>query len=298
VKANYQKEIEGVLGVKLPISYANFLAERSSVIVDGFKVLGVPTDKIIEDVGIATIFLRVKRPDLPKTLVAIIPVGDFVTCLDLSRATADDAPLVEVNLKDEEPPFELKQSFAEWLEFHQKVEKRFKRAMNRIANRQNELAVKKVVRNWRSVVQEIFGDVEAEALLIRQKRPEFPRTIIAIKVDGDQVLCLDLARATAKDVPVVKISMVDKSNPVDLGQNLSQLIATDLKKKNLFNAVVSRAEFLQKDEGVGKISDWSTPIFRVQDYIVALGAFRFSRRFNCLDFRVRSCILNLVLIQF
>jgi hypothetical protein len=275
--------LELCLGVIFPETYRKFLSEKGSAFVDGFQVMGFATEVVKFSLKKATRILRALRPDLSRSLVPIIFIKNMATCLDLSRADLKDAPLVEVDLENKDLPFELKSGFAEWLDYHERMEKRVRQAMNRIANRQNELVVKKVVGNWKDVVREVFGDVDTEASLLRQQRPELPKTIIAIKVDGDQVFCLDLARATAKDAPVVKVSTAGNLKPIDLGQNLSQWLVTDLKKKNLFSVAVNKADFLQKDAGTGKISDWSTPIFRVQDYIVALGAFRFSRRFNCLE---------------
>jgi hypothetical protein len=177
MKTEKIKEFEKKLGVTFPATYVRFLKERSSAIIDGFKVMGISTEDVPMDVETATEdVLRQKRPDLPETLVAIIFVGSFATCLDLSRATEEDAPLVEVDLESNEPPIPVgNQTFSQWLEHHTRWEKRFDRAWKRCRNRQ------------------------AEA------------------------------------------------------------------------------------KGRTRISDWSAPIFRVRDYIIAIGAFRFNYRLGCLE---------------
>ena len=181
MKTERIKDLEKELGVTFPSAYVDFLKDRGSAVVDGFKVAGIPADNLSQkdrdamDVKKTTDLLRWMRPDLPETLVAIIFVKTFVTCLDLSRATEEDAPLVEVNLESNAPPIPVSnQTFSEWLEYHTRWEKRFRRAWTRCRNRQ------------------------AEA----------------------------------------------KGN---------------------------------------RIQDWSAPILRVQDYIIGIGAFRFSYKFGCLE---------------
>jgi len=97
------------------------------------KELSVKELSVLE----ATEILRQKRPDLPETLVAIIFIKDTAVCLDLSRTTAEDAPLVEVDLENNKPPLDTEQTFTQWLEYHTKWEKRFRRAWTRIKNYNN-----------------------------------------------------------------------------------------------------------------------------------------------------------------
>jgi len=139
------RKIESNLGVRLPSMYVNFLEERGSAVIDGFKVAGIPSDNLPKedqdamDVKKTTDLLRFMRPDLPETLIAVIFIKDTAVCLDLSRAARDDAPLVEVDLKSNKPAFETGQTFSQWLKYHTKWEKRFRRAWTRCRNRQAEV---------------------------------------------------------------------------------------------------------------------------------------------------------------
>jgi len=38
--------MESLLGVKFPKSYKNFLLEKGSAVIDGFKILGLPTREV------------------------------------------------------------------------------------------------------------------------------------------------------------------------------------------------------------------------------------------------------------
>ena len=136
------------LGVTFPGAYVKFLNERGSAIVDGFRVAGIPIENVSMDVGTATNLLRLKRPDLPETLVAIIPIKTFVCCLDLSRATEEDAPLVEVDLESKETPKPTGKTFSEWIGYHEKMDKRFRKAWARIRNRQAEAKGKNRIQDW------------------------------------------------------------------------------------------------------------------------------------------------------
>ena len=139
---------ERFLQVKFPPSYRQFLLEHGSAVIDGFNVIGLSTKEVPIDCVEGTGIVRQKRPDIPLNLVAVIPVGLFVTCLDLSRATKEDAPLVEVNLENNNLPIEVGQTFSQWLEYHKKWEKRFRQAWTRISNRQTESEGKNRIQDW------------------------------------------------------------------------------------------------------------------------------------------------------
>lgn len=167
--------LEASLNTKLPTTYKTFLLETGSKIIDGFTVIGFPTKEIPIAVFDGYETIRQKRNDLPRTLIPIIFSGTNACCLDLELATEEDAPLVEVDLESSDPPKRIGLTFSEWIDYHEKMEKRFIRGWTRVRNRQAEAG------------------------------------------------------------------------------------------------------------GKNSIQDWSAPIFRVQDYIIGIGAFRFSYRFGCLE---------------
>ncbi|RLF88004.1 hypothetical protein DRN43_06700 [Thermococci archaeon] len=134
--------IENLLGVSLPNSYRDFLLERGAAVIDGFKILGLPTKETrswkIKSVLEGTQILRWKRPELSKNLVAISIRGTKALCLVLREENETDTPLVEVDLKDNSEPKPLGKTFREWMELHEIVSKRFSIAWNRIKARQEE----------------------------------------------------------------------------------------------------------------------------------------------------------------
>lgn len=168
--------LETSLNVKFPASYKKFLLETGSKIIDGFKVIGFPTKEIPIAVYTGYEIIRQKRNDLLGTFLPIIFSGTYACCLDLTQTTEEDAPLVEVDLESNKQPKLVDKTFSEWLEYHEKMEKRFRRGWRRVRNRQKEA-----------------------------------------------------------------------------------------------------------QESSSKIRAWSAPIFRVKDYIIGIGAFRFSYRFGCLE---------------
>ena len=115
--------LEETLRVQFPQSYRKFLLDKGSAVIDGYKILGIPTKDIPTSVLEATGILREQRKDLPENFVAVCLKGDKAMCLDLGKAAEDDAPVVQVNLAEKgSKPMALRQKyFSEWLDFHQKV---------------------------------------------------------------------------------------------------------------------------------------------------------------------------------
>jgi len=151
------KFLERRLG-RFPQSYRSFIKGKGCAIVDGFRILGIPTKSIqnqkIKSVIEGTQYLRFWRPDLPKTLVAISIKGTKALCLDLEKGSDEDAPLVEVDLQSSTPPKPLGKTFKEWIEYHEVISKRFLVAWNRMKARREEVKGKKVKRitDWKTVV--------------------------------------------------------------------------------------------------------------------------------------------------
>ncbi|MDP2629777.1 MAG: SMI1/KNR4 family protein [Candidatus Harrisonbacteria bacterium] len=187
---------EDNLNKKLPTAYRTFLLETGSKIIDGFSVIGFPTKDIPIAVFDGYETIREKRNDLPGTFLPVIFTGTNACCLDLELATEKDAPLVEIDLESSEPPKRIEQTFSEWIEYHEKMERRFARGWARVRNRQAETEEKHRDKT------EIQGEGKSKE-----------------------------------------------------------------KEK-------SRAKGMH---------DWSCPIFRVKDYIIGIGAFRFNNHFGALE---------------
>jgi len=137
--------LESLLGIEFPSAYQDFLSERGSLVVDGYSVAGLSTEEVPQSILELTSILRLKRDDLPNSLVAIC-IDVAVTkalCLDLGQGNEDDAPLVEVDLtkRDFVEPKPLGKTFREWIEEHEAMAKRFAIAWNRVNTRRKETAI-------------------------------------------------------------------------------------------------------------------------------------------------------------
>ena len=108
--------IQFQLKLELPKSYKAFLSLSGTTDIGGFSVVGISDKKKSPGVVRATQVLRVQRPDISIPLVPVSFVFSKAICLDISRANKEDAPLVEVSLKEKDEPREVGYTFSEWLE--------------------------------------------------------------------------------------------------------------------------------------------------------------------------------------
>lgn len=119
---------------------------------------------------------------------------------------------------------------------------------------------------------------------IREKRNDLPGTFIPVIFTGTNAYCLDLELATEKDAPMVEIDLESSAPPKCIGQTFSEWIAYHEKMEKRFTRGWNRVRNRQAEaRGDERIQDWSAPIFRVRDYIIGIGAFRFNPRFGCLE---------------
>lgn len=134
--------IEELLGISLPSSYARFLSGYGSALVNGLPILGLPISPSISSVWGATELLKCWRPDLkpdPKYFVAIRLLDVRALCLDLRGEPKDDAPLVEIYLKETgKLPELVHESFERYLEEGSINERRIERALKQIEKRRLE----------------------------------------------------------------------------------------------------------------------------------------------------------------
>jgi hypothetical protein len=158
VKELQIKFLERKLG-KFPESYRSFIKINDGcAIVDGYRMLGIPTKNArnwkIKSVIEGTQYLRLRRSDLPKTLVTISIKGTKALCLDLEKGNDEDAPLVEVDLQSNIPPKPLNKTFREWRELHEAVAKRFLIARNRLKARRMEREGKRIG-DWHTIINRV-----------------------------------------------------------------------------------------------------------------------------------------------
>jgi hypothetical protein len=135
--------IEELLGISLPLSYARFLSGYGSALVNGLPILGLPISPNISSVWGATELLKCWRPDLepdPKYFVAIRLLDVRALCLDLRGEPKDDAPLVEIYMKETgKLPERVHESFERYLKEGSIDERRIERALQQIEKRRLEI---------------------------------------------------------------------------------------------------------------------------------------------------------------
>jgi len=134
---------ERELNILFPITYRQFLLKHGSDVVDGYRILGIPTKKGEPSVLEATFQLRTARPDLARSLIAVSPWGERVMCLDTERGEEGDCQLVVVDAASKDPPVNLDQTLAEWLAEHREYERRFKLAYARMKRLREEVRRKR-----------------------------------------------------------------------------------------------------------------------------------------------------------
>ncbi len=132
---------EALLGVSLPASYAKFLLERGSTLVNGLPLFGFPLNTDTSSVWGATELLRVARPDLPHSLIVIRLLDTRALCLDLSQEPQNDAPLVEVNLARQDIlPMRVHDSFGRYLENGDRAQRHVERTLQQLERRRIQSA--------------------------------------------------------------------------------------------------------------------------------------------------------------
>jgi hypothetical protein len=139
-----------------PQSYKEFCLKRGAAIIDGYKILGLPTKEIRASYIEGTLNLRKKREDFLKNLIVISIDKTFTKalCLDLEKGNKEDAPLVEVDLTKEIEPKPLGKTFQEWIEEHEGFEKRFRLAWNRVMARKKEAKGERIT-EWRTIISRV-----------------------------------------------------------------------------------------------------------------------------------------------
>lgn len=132
--------------------------------------------------------------------------------------------------------------------------------------------------------KEVSVDVVEGTEVVRKKRPDIPRNFVAILFINSLAVCLDLSRSNGKDAPLVEIELTSNKLPVEVGMNFSEWLDYHEKWEKCFEKEWNRAKNRQAEsEGKNRIQDWSAPIFRVKDYIIGIGAFRYNDSFGCLE---------------
>jgi hypothetical protein len=147
-RARESIHIEKRLNIKFPDSYRKFIFKEGSAVIDGYQIFGLPTQEVSTSVLEATEILRILRPELPPNLIVISIHQDRALCLNLDRRTKEDCFLIDVSLK-KDSDLSLEQLFGDWIKIHQKQERRFKDAYQKIVTRRKETE-KKIKSNFGS----------------------------------------------------------------------------------------------------------------------------------------------------
>jgi len=133
--------IESELKIHLPSSYKDFLLTKGNDIAFGLPILGLPATYDFSTALGATSLLRTARPELISFL-AIRIFDDRILCLDLSKGSQTDAPLVEVSISSTETPTTVHNSFVSYINEAEQSKKQIEYGLRRIKNLYSNKLVK------------------------------------------------------------------------------------------------------------------------------------------------------------
>ena len=92
VSVEYIREIEKELNTRLPESYKWFLGNYGHGGINGVLIQGVGLDKSLQVVNTT---LSLREYGLPRNLVVIESMDEYVYCLDTTQMTNNDYPIVD-----------------------------------------------------------------------------------------------------------------------------------------------------------------------------------------------------------
>lgn len=131
--------------------------------------------------------------------------------------------------------------------------------------------------------------------LLSLSRPEL-NNLLAIRIIGDRLLCLDLTKGNSLDAPLVEVSISSSENPSPVHNSFgSYLNESEQSKKqieyglrrikNLYSNKLVKEYAHNKNEGKVpfKARDWRVHRCCVHDLVVGLTAFKYSEAFNGIE---------------
>jgi hypothetical protein len=138
----------------------------------------------------------------------------------------------------------------------------------------------KETQGWR--IKSIFESLS----VMRKRRPDLPLLYLPICTRGTKALCLDLEKGNDEDAPLVEVDLQSSAPQKPLGKTFKEWIEYHeaISKRFLvaWNRVMARREEV-KEKKDKRITDWKTVVFKVQDYIIGLVAYRYNYNDNCLE---------------
>ena len=285
--------LEILLNIVLPSSYVRFLLDRESdVIRRDLPILGLPIQPDTSSVWGATELLRAWRSDLGpelKHFVVIRLIDAKALCLDLRGKPKEDAPVVEIYLKEKEKPVQVYDSFEKYLE-EEKVTVIEKILEIKFPKSYQEFLLKResaIIDGFKIMglpTKEVPISVLEGTLVVRKKREA--NSLVAISFDGTKALCLDLEKGDEEDASLVEVDLETHSEQKPLGKTFREWIthheALSKRFSIAWNRIKARQEEAKRAKGSG-IWNWSCVINRVRDYIIGVAAFRYSDVHGCLE---------------
>jgi hypothetical protein len=140
-------------------------------------------------------------------------------------------------------------------------------------------------------------------ILLRSSRPDLPPSYLAICIEEDRVLCLDLAHGNAEDAPLVDVPLdanekiipatdsfkkfveMHQAFEIDFGREMRRLRNRKGEFENKSERVLSRLD--RKDGKTPTLSarpqEWHPRTIRAHDFVIALTAFKYNQYLEALE---------------
>ena len=120
-------------------------------------------------------------------------------------------------------------------------------------------------------------------IILRKIRPDLNYYLIPIIIIKDKVVCMALSDEVTKDADLAEVSLLDRETPIWVRCTFSQWVNVHAEMSERILKARRRIKNRQKETRGKSIQDWSSTIFRVSDYVIGLGAFRYSFIYGALE---------------
>lgn len=121
------------------------------------------------------------------------------------------------------------------------------------------------------------------SLHLSRVRPDLPRDLLVICVEGTKGLCLDMRAADGVDAPLVEVDFAGSGPERPLGKTFGEWLEQHERAARRFEGAWQCVEARKREARGSRVAEWTSIINRVKDYVIGLAAFRYNFVEGCLE---------------